>query len=94
MITPLPVPLSALQNAGDPIVGSLKVPYFANGADVTQGWGILEASRKVSVVRSASVARTQAIRSLPAPPRDSETRLSKPTTTPTTLDDLLREELR
>ena len=59
-----------------------------------QHWGILEASRRISAVRSASIARTQAMRALPAPPRDSEGRPSKPTATPTSLDDLLRKELR
>ncbi|HUA15631.1 MAG TPA: hypothetical protein VMG31_10050 [Verrucomicrobiae bacterium] len=62
--------------------------------DTTQRWGILEASRRISAVRSASIARTQAIRALPPPPRDSEGRTAKPTTTPTSLDDLLKEELR
>jgi len=62
--------------------------------DTTQRWGILEASRRISAVRSASIARTQAMRALPPPPRDSEGRPSKPTATPTSLDDLLRKELR
>ena len=62
--------------------------------DTTQRWGILEASRRISSVRSASIARTQAMRALPPPPRDSEGRPAKPTTTPTSLDDLLKEELR
>lgn len=61
---------------------------------VPQRWGILEASRRISAVRSASVARTQAIRNLPAPARDSEVRASKQTTSPSTLDDLLREEMQ
>jgi len=62
--------------------------------DTTQRWGILEASRRISAVRSASIARTQAMRALPPPPRDFEGRSAKPSTTPTSLDDLLREELR
>jgi CheY-like chemotaxis protein len=66
----------------------------ADRRDLTQRWGILEASRRISAVRSASIARTQAMRALPAPPRDSEGRPPKPTATPTSLDDLLREELR
>jgi hypothetical protein len=37
----------------------------------------LEASRRISAVRSASVARTQAIRDRPTPPRDLEARFSK-----------------
>ena len=59
-----------------------------------QRWGILDASRRISAVRSASIARTQAIRALPPPPRDFEGRSAKPTTTPTSLDDLLKEEFR
>ena len=62
--------------------------------DTTQRWGILEASRRISAVRSASIARTQAMRALPPPPRDFEGRSAKPSTTPASLDDLLREELR
>ena len=62
--------------------------------DTTQRWGILEASRRISAVRSASIARTQAIRALPPPPRDAEGRPAKSSTSPTSLDDLLKEELR
>jgi CheY-like chemotaxis protein len=75
-------------------VGSAKGAFPADPGDSTQRWGILEASRRISAVRSASLARTQAMRALPAPPRDSEGRPSKPTSTPTSLDDLLKEELR
>jgi hypothetical protein len=74
------------------IAGNLKSTLSANPDDLTQRWGILEASRRISAVRSASVARTNAMRTLPPPPRDPEGRLSKPT--PTNLDDLLREEMR
>jgi len=62
--------------------------------DTTQRWGILEASRRISAVRSASIARTRAMRALPPPPRDSEGRPAKSSAPPTSLDDLLREELR
>lgn len=62
--------------------------------NLAQRWGILEASRRISAVRSASVARTQAIRDRPVPLRDSETRASKRRTAATTLDDLLREEMQ
>jgi hypothetical protein len=72
----------------------LKLNVAADRGDLTQRWGILEASRRISAVRSTSLARTQAMRALPAPPRDSEGRPSKRTPTPTSLDDLLREELR
>jgi CheY-like chemotaxis protein len=69
-----------------------RVPLRAHLEDSTQRWGILEASRRISAVRSASVARSTAMRALPPPPRDFEGRASKPT--PSTLDDLLREEMR
>ena len=83
-----------VENADNGVAGDLKVAASADRGDLTQRWGILEASRRISAVRSASIARTQAMRALPAPPRDSEGRPSKPTSTPTSLDDLLREEMR
>jgi|SRR5579862_1156055 len=83
-----------LQNIDDRILGELKVAIAGDRGDLTQRWGILEASRRISAVRSKSLARTQAMRALPIVPRDSEGRSSKRTPPPTTLDDLLREELR
>jgi len=82
-----------VQNAEDQGAAGVNDALSADRRDLTQRWGILEASRRISAVRSASIARTQAMRA-PAPPRDSEGRPSKPTATPTSLDDLLREELR
>jgi len=72
--------------------GNAKVAFPVDSRGSTQRWGILEASRRISAVRSASVARSRAMRALPPPPRDSEGRPTKPK--PTSLDDLLREELR
>ncbi|MBZ5655273.1 MAG: response regulator [Acidobacteriia bacterium] len=37
-------------------------------------WGILEASQRISAVRSAATARSNAMRDRPVPPRDFETR--------------------
>jgi CheY-like chemotaxis protein len=37
-----------------------------------QRWGILEACRRISAVRSVSEARSRALRNRPAPARDSE----------------------
>ncbi|HXY12891.1 MAG TPA: response regulator [Terriglobales bacterium] len=55
-------------------------------------WGILEASQRISAVRSASQARLQAIRERPAPSRDLEPRYAKrPATETRTLDELLGE---
>jgi hypothetical protein len=85
---------SPVQNADDEIMDDLKLNLAADHGDLTQRWGILEASRRISAVRSKSLARTQAMRALPTPPRDSEARASKRTPAPTSLDDLLREELR
>ena len=75
-------------------IGSAKCIFPADRGGTTQRWGILEASRQISAVRSASMARTQAMRALPPPPRDSEGRPAKPSATPTNLDDLMKEELR
>lgn len=44
----------------------------ANGADDGQRWGLLEACRKISAIRSACDARSRALRNRPEPPRDSE----------------------
>lgn len=59
-----------------------------------QHWGILEASRRISAVRSACNARSQAMRDRPTPPRDLEGRASKRATASDMLDDLLRKELQ
>jgi hypothetical protein len=62
--------------------------------EMGQRWGILEASRRISAVRSLSLARTKARQERPAPPRDSEIRLPKRTGEHRTLDDLLKEEMQ
>jgi hypothetical protein len=77
---------------GQEAIDRAKVVFPADPIDAPQRWGILEASRRISAVRSTSVARSRAMRALPPPPRDSELRPSK--RTPSSLDDLLREELR
>ena len=50
----------------------------AHSADVLGGpplyWGIMEASRRISAVRSVFAARSTAIRNRPTPPRDREAR--------------------
>jgi len=59
-----------------------------------QRWGILEASRQISAVRSASVARTKAMRERPTPPRDIENRdLKRSTAWSQVLPELHKEEL-
>lgn len=83
-----------LQKVVDEIMDDMTLALAADRGDPTQRWGILEASRRISAVRSKSLARTQAMRAIPDLPRDSEGRTSKRTPTATSLDDLLREELR
>ena len=63
--------------------------------EASQRWGIMEASRRISTVRSLSHARSRASQDKPAPPREYETRESKRIAAESrTLDDLLREELQ
>jgi CheY-like chemotaxis protein len=85
-----------LTEAGDEqvVIARMKSIFPADPEGPTQRWGILAASRRIAAVRSASVARTRAMRALPPPPRDSEGRSEKSANTPTSLDDLLKEELR
>jgi len=80
----------------DPLDDSsaLKVAPSADVGQSPQPWGILEASRRISAVRSASAVRARAIRAIPAPPRDIEERHKKRAGVSTTLDELLRGELR
>jgi len=85
--------LSMESSEGQAAIGEAKGIFPADPGDSTQRWGILEASRRISAVRSASVARTQAMRALPPPPRDFEGRPERSATIKT-LDDLLKEELR
>jgi len=44
--------------------------------DVSQRWGIMEASRRISEVRSVSAARIKARRERPTPARDMDARLA------------------
>ena len=63
--------------------------------DLPQRWGILEASRQISAVRSACNARTQAMRNRPSPPRDLTPRQAKNAAAGArTLDDLLRKDMQ
>ena len=82
------------ENGDDQAAIGAKGIVLADPRETTQRWGILEASRQISAVRSASIARTQAMRALPPPPRDSEGRPEKSAATQISLDDLLKEELR
>jgi CheY-like chemotaxis protein len=76
-------------------VADVKAALSSHLSDLPQRWGILEASRRISAVRSATAARTQAMRSRPTPPRDLEARYAEyAATEPRTLDDLLKKEMQ
>ncbi len=74
------------------LTADLRSVLAAEIKDSPQRWGILEASRRISAVRSACTARSRALQDKPAPVRDYEVRAQ--VTTAPTLDDLLREEMR
>jgi CheY-like chemotaxis protein len=87
----LPLPL----HHDETLIGDVKAALSIDLADLSQRWGIMEASRRISAVRSASNARTKALRDRPTPPRDPEVRHGKrPANEPPRLDDLLREEMQ
>ena len=66
--------LSGDDNAAEPgIWNDVKTALTQKLTDApSQRWGILEACRRISAVRSVSEARSKAIRNRPMPPRDSE----------------------
>lgn len=77
------------------LISDVKTALSIDLADLSQRWGIMEASRRISAVRSASTARTKAMRERPMPPRDLEVRHGKRAADePPSLDDLIREELQ
>jgi CheY-like chemotaxis protein len=100
----LPGPDSPIQDdEGDrdgSVAADIRAALAADLGDMPQRWGILEASRRISAVRSASNARTQAMRNRPLPPRDLETRFAeyapgeRASAEPRTLDDLLRKDMQ
>ncbi|MFY9744525.1 MAG: hypothetical protein WA252_16125 [Candidatus Sulfotelmatobacter sp.] len=88
------VPSLSIGNADEHVlVGELKAALSADLKNSTHPWSILEASRRISAVRSACSARSRALRDRPAPVRDLKERSSKRTPSKT-LDDLLREEMQ
>jgi len=85
----------AMEIAGEQVtLASAESVSPGSPGNSTHRWGILEASRRISAVRSASIAHSKAMRALPPPPRDSEGRPPKQTATPISLDELLKEEPR
>jgi CheY-like chemotaxis protein len=101
-VSPSPDP-SIQQNYEDAPAADATAAVSADLTSSPQRWGILEASRRISAVRSASNARTQAMRERPAPPRDLESRYAEYAATESraqaaaesrTLDDLLRKDMQ
>lgn len=74
-------PGEALTVVIDPEEGAKETPQATLKIDAFRGqgpqWGVLEASRRISLVRSEAAARTRALRQKPAPVRDSEGRESR-----------------
>lgn len=75
-------------------MGDVKAALSAVVGELTQRWGILEASRRISAVRSTCSARSKAMRDRPVAPRDVEGRPSKRQAESITLDDLLKEVMQ
>ena len=66
--------IPASENAEHAVLDDVKTALASQLVEnPSQAWGILEACRRISVVRAAADARTKAIRQRPAPARDSET---------------------
>jgi CheY-like chemotaxis protein len=61
---------------GDVLPTEDMIPAVVSGG-LPQRWGILEASRRISSVRSIAHARSQAVRDRPTPPRDLKARDAK-----------------
>jgi CheY-like chemotaxis protein len=57
--------------------GDVRAALAADISGSPLRWGIMEASRRISAVRSLSHARSRAVRDRPAPVRDLETRQAK-----------------
>jgi hypothetical protein len=65
-------------NGNEDPVGAVRAALSANiPGSVPQRWGIKEACLRIAAVRSACLARSQAMRERPAPPRDPEPNRSR-----------------
>jgi len=84
-----PLPDESTKNAD--IYAVMSEVKDALSDDPVRRWGILEASRRISAVRSACTARAQAIRDRPPNRRNSEGRPSKRVPESKTLDNLVGE---
>jgi CheY-like chemotaxis protein len=73
----------------------VRAALSADLGDLPRRWGFVEASRRISAVRAASHARTNAMRSRPTPPRDLETRYAEYATAESRkLDELLGKDMQ
>jgi CheY-like chemotaxis protein len=87
----LPAPLQTKSHDSVKLSGNAKTPdLIGSPGNFPLQWGIMEASRRISAVRSVSAARSMAIRNRPTPPRDLEPRPSRRAS----LTSLLAVELR
>jgi|SwirhisoilCB2_FD_contig_71_4890362_length_1895_multi_5_in_0_out_0_2 CheY-like chemotaxis protein len=89
-------PEPALASQEKPNTPSRNEENPAKASNATNGesqrWGIQEACRRISSIRSACDARTRAIRNRPEPQRDSETRPDL--SLDATIESINREELQ
>jgi CheY-like chemotaxis protein len=71
-----------------------KAEVRADFGGAPQRWGILEASQRISAVRSAATVRSNAMRERPTPPRDLESRdLKRSAAWSQVLPELQKEEI-
>jgi CheY-like chemotaxis protein len=83
------------QEPEPPLWAEVRAALLANRPDdVPLRWGILEACRRISAVRSVSEARSRAMRSGPAPVRDSDSPRINRVDGSDTLAVLIREEMQ
>jgi hypothetical protein len=68
------VPNAGADSTNGPVVKENVEPSISASEDTPLRWGIMEASRQISAVRSVAAARTKAMRDRPLPPRDLEVR--------------------
>jgi CheY-like chemotaxis protein len=64
--------LNLLEADSAPLDREEKVKALLTGEGTSQHWGIFEACRRISAVRSKMEARSRAMQDLPVPKRDSE----------------------
>jgi CheY-like chemotaxis protein len=81
------------QNEGPTLWNDVKAALASSSSEqpTMQRWGILEACRKISAVRSVSEARSRALRDRPLPPRDSEVSQARRTRAAEFLDQSVTE---